>query len=86
MIVPIAIGFLGVAMVCMAIWHERQMQRHRRPGVTYRQVTLRSDGGWRRADLFTEQGLKHQRQASGWGFPGLALIVTALVLWLVTSH
>ena len=74
-------GAVGLIMLAVAIWNERMMQRHRQPGVTYAQVTWRRDGGWRRSDLFTEQGLKHQRQASGWGFPGLALIIVALVLY-----
>jgi hypothetical protein len=74
------LGAIGVSLVGVAIWHERQMQKHRQPGVSYRDVTFRRDGGWKRADLFTEQGLKHQRQASGWGFPGLALIIIAIVL------
>lgn len=80
----LVLGAAGVIMVGMGIWHERMMQRHRQPGITYAQVTWRRDGGWRRADLFTETGLKHQRQASGWGFPGLALIVIALLVSALT--
>jgi hypothetical protein len=59
------------------------MQRHRQPGVTYRDVTLRRDGGWRRADLFTEQGLRYQRRASTWGIGGGTLLVAALLAWVV---
>lgn len=80
-----AIGACGVIAVAVAIWHERQMQKHRQPGVSYSDVTLRKDGGWRRSDLFTGQGLRHQRQASAWGFPGLALIVIALALTIAGS-
>ena len=86
MIVSIAIGSIGIAMVCVAVWHERRMQRHRQPGVTYRQVTLRRDGGWRRADLFTDEGLKHQRRASAWGFFGLALLLVATVIWILSRR
>jgi hypothetical protein len=82
--VALVLGAVGLILVGVAVWHERQMQRHRQPGVTYAQVTWRRDGGWRRADLFTETGLKHQRQASGWGFPGLALIVVAVLVWAFT--
>ena len=78
--VALVVGATGLIALAVGIWNERMMQRHRQPGVTYRDVTFRRDGAWRRADLFTEQGLKHQRQASSWGFSGLALIVIALVL------
>lgn len=84
MTVALVLGAAGLIMVGVAIWHERMMQRHRQPGVSYSDVTFRRDGGWKRTDLFTEAGLKHQRQASGWGFPGLALIIVALVLWAFT--
>lgn len=84
MIVALVLAAAGIIMVGVAIWHERMMQRHRQPGVSYADVTLRRDGGWKRSDLFTDTGLKHQRQASGWGFPGLALIIIALVLWAFT--
>ena len=84
MSVPLVLAIVGACALTVGIWNERMMQRHRQPGVSYSDVTFRRDGGWRRADLFTEQGLKHQRQASGWGFPGLALMVVALVLWALT--
>ena len=77
-------GSIGVILVGIAIWNERAMQKHRQPGVSYGDVTWRKDGGWRRADLFTEQGLAHQRRASAFGFSGLALIVIALVLFAVS--
>jgi hypothetical protein len=76
----LVLGATGLVMIGVAIRHERQMQKHRQPGVSYRDVTLRLDGAWRRADMFTEQGLKHQRRASAWGFPGLALIIVAIML------
>ena len=67
----------GISMV-LAIRQERLMQRHRQPGVSYRDVTLRRDGGWRRADLFTPSGLLHQRQASRFGLIGVVLWIAAL--------
>lgn len=70
------LGAAGALLMGIAIYHERRMQRHRQPGVTYAQVTLRRDGGWRRTDLFTEEGLRYQRRASGFGVP-------AAVLWLL---
>jgi hypothetical protein len=81
-VIAVAIGVAGLIMLAAGIWNERMMQRHRQPGVTYAQVTLRRDGAWQRADLFTETGLKHQRQASRLGFPGLALIALALGLYV----
>ena len=74
---------LGVASVTRAVYHERMMQRHRQPGVDYRAVTFRRDGGWRRADLFTADGLAHQRLASTYGVAGALLWVAALVAWVV---
>ena len=59
------------------------MQRHRQPGITYREATFRRDGGWRRADLFTERGLDCQRHASRWGVAGGALLVAGLLAWIV---
>lgn len=55
------------------------MQRHRQPGVSYAAVTLRRDGGWRRADLFTPEGLRHQARASRFGLAAAALWVLGLV-------
>jgi len=54
------------------------MQRHRQPGVSYAQVTWRRDGGWRRADLFTPEGLAHQKLASRYGLMGVLLWLAAL--------
>lgn len=78
-----SIALLGVACLGAAVVNERRMQRHRQPGVSYREVTLRRDGGWRRDELFTEQGLRHQRRASRWGLTGGALLVVALLAWVV---
>ena len=77
-------GF-GVLAFVMAIRHERRMQRHRQPGVSYRQATLRRDGGWRREDLFTGEGLGHQRQASRFGLTGVAFWIAAIVAWIVLA-
>ena len=78
-----SVALLGLVCLGTAVVHERRMQRHRQPGVTYRAVTLRRDGGWRRSDLFTERGLTHQRQASRWGVTGGALLVAALLAWVL---
>ena len=76
-------GIAGAIALAVGIWNERIMQRHRRPGVSYRDVTLRRDGGWRRADLFTDEGLAYQRRASARGFPGLALLILAVILMVL---
>lgn len=73
----LAIG--GTILMGVAVYNERRMQRHRQQGVTYAQATFRRDGGWRRAELFTPEGLRHQRLASGFGVPGALLWVAALV-------
>ena len=74
----------GLAALAWAIVNERRMQRHRQPGVTYGQVTWRRDGGWRRDDLFTAEGLRYQRSASRWGLTGAVLLLAAVVLaWIV---
>ncbi|HMC54251.1 MAG TPA: hypothetical protein VKH19_03700 [Gemmatimonadaceae bacterium] len=61
------------------------MHRHRRPGVTYAQATFRRDGGWRRTDLFSAEGLAHQRRASTFGVTGAALWLLALALMLLVA-
>ena len=74
----------GIAALVWAVVNERRMQRHRRPGVSYGQVTLRRDGGWRREDLFTEDGLRYQRRASRWGVSGALMLVMAVILaWVL---
>jgi hypothetical protein len=69
-----------------AVVNERRMQRHRQPGVDYGQVTWRRDGGWRRADLFTETGLAYQREASRYGVVGAALLIVALLSMLALAR
>ena len=76
---------LGTVSMLVAIVFERLMHRHRQPGITYAQATFRKDGGWRRADLFTDAGLRLQRRASTFGFGGIALWVIGLVTWAVIA-
>ena len=59
------------------------MHRHRQPNVSYRAATLRKDGGWRRTDLFTAEGLGHQARAARFGFLATALWLVALAAWVV---
>ena len=68
----------GVLCAAVAVYNERRMQRHRQPGVTYAAATLRRDGGWRRTDLFTPDGLRHQARAAGFGFITVICWVSAL--------
>ena len=65
--------------MAMAVFNERRMHRHRQPGVSYAQATFRRDGGWRRADLFSADGLAYQRRASRYGVLGALLWILALV-------
>ena len=76
---------LGVCAFAVALRNERLMQRHRQPGVSYRDVTMRRDGGWRHADLFTPEGLAHQRRASTFGILGALLWLAALGAWIATG-
>ena len=76
-----ALAIAGTLLMGVAIYNERRMQRHRQPGVTYAQVTFRKDGGWRRSELFTPEGLKHQRRASGFGVPAALLWALAVLAW-----
>jgi hypothetical protein len=80
--VPALLACLGVVLLGAAVVAERRMQKHRQPGVTYAQVTLRRDGGWRRADLFTPTGLRYQRRASLCGVTGAVLLVASLLAWI----
>ena len=75
----------GVVAAIVAVVHERRMQRHRQPGVDYRTVTLRRDGGWRRTDLFTPEVLRHQAHASRWGLGAALLWVAALGAWIALA-
>ena len=78
-----ALAIVGTLLMVAAVYNERRMQRHRQPGVTYAQVTLRRDGGWRRSDLFTEEGLRYQRLASGFGVPAAVLWAFAVLAWVL---
>jgi hypothetical protein len=80
-----ALATLSAGSFGVAIYHERRMQRHRQPGVGYREVTLRRDGGWRRTDLFTPAGLAHQRQASRFGLLGIVLALASLIAWVALA-
>jgi len=68
----------GVIAAGVAIREERLMQRHRLPGVSYAAVTFRRDGGWRRSDLFSPEGLAHQRRAARAGAIAVAFWLVAL--------
>jgi hypothetical protein len=80
---PAALALVGVAYMSAAVVNERRMHQHRQPGVTYGAATFRRDGGWRRADLFTEQGLAFQRKAARNGAIGGAFWVVALISYVV---
>ena len=70
--------------MAVAVFHERRMHRHRQPGVTYAQATFRRDGAWRRADIFTPEGLRHQRLASSFGVPGALLWLLGLIAFALS--
>ncbi|HET9011251.1 MAG TPA: hypothetical protein VFN38_05515 [Gemmatimonadaceae bacterium] len=72
----------GVACFAAAVVHERRMHRHRQPGVTYAAATLRRDGGWLRRELFTDEGLRHQRRASRFGLAGAACFIAFFIAWV----
>lgn len=86
LLVAALLAFLSIASFVIAVVHERQMHRHRQPGVSYAAATLRRDGGWRQRALFTAQGLRHQRRASFFGVLGSALGLAAIVAWVVLSR
>jgi hypothetical protein len=75
----------GTLSVALAVMSERRMQRHRRAGVSYGDATMRRDGGWRRGDQFTDEGLRHQARASRFGVLGAALWLAALAAWIILS-
>jgi hypothetical protein len=82
-LISLLLALAGVWALARAEDNERRMQRHRRPGVSYREVTLRRDGAWRRSDLFAPEGLAYQRQASKWGVTGALLLLLAVFFaWL----
>ena len=84
-VVSATLAALGVIALGIAVASERAMQRHRQPGVTYRQVTLRKDGGWRRGDLFTDTGLRYQRRASSFGVTGAVLLLASLLAYVLLA-
>ena len=84
--VSATLAALGIIALGIAVACERAMQRHRQPGVTYSQVTLRRDGGWRRGDLFTETGLRYQRQASSFGVAGAVLLLVSLLAYVLLAR
>lgn len=77
------IAAAGVACLATAVSYERRMHRHRQPGISYAEATLRKDGGWRRSDLFTPVGLQLQRKASLWGVTGGVLLLASIAAWTV---
>jgi hypothetical protein len=79
------LGAAGTASALAAVWCERQMHRHRRPGVTYLAATLRRDGGWRRDDLFAPEGLVWQRRAARLGMSAAALWLGGLGAWVAAG-
>lgn len=78
------LAIAGAVSAGYAVVWERRMQRHRQPGVSYWQATMRRDGGWRRDDLFSPEGLRHQRRASRYGLMGAALWLLALAAWAIS--
>ena len=82
-LVPALLAVAGCAAEGHAILCERRMQRHRLPGVSYWEATLRWDGGWRRSDLFSPTGLDLQKRAARSAFAGLILWSLAAVSWLL---
>jgi hypothetical protein len=79
------VAVAGLLAAIQAVRHERRMQRHRQPGVTYGAATLRRDGGWRRSDLFTPEGLRHQARAARYGVAAAVCWLVALVLWVMLA-
>lgn len=82
-LVSATLAGLAFTALGLAVAYERAMQRHRQPGVTYRQVTFRRDGGWRRGDLFTDTGLRYQRRASSFATAGAILWVASLLAYVL---
>lgn len=80
------LALLGLAFLAAAVVQERRMHAHRQPGVSYGQATFRRDGGWRRSDLFTEVGLRHQQRASLYGITGTALLIAGILAWILLGR
>ena len=85
LVITCILAAAGAVSAALAIRCERRMQRHRQPGVGYAAVTYRRDGGWRRADLFTPEGLRYQRQASRFGVTAAGLWLLALGAWVALA-
>jgi len=83
--VAAAFGAAGIFFAGVAVVSERRMHRHRQPGVTYAAATLRRDGGWRRADLFTPEGLRHQSRAAGFGIVAVVCWIGALAAFVLLA-
>lgn len=83
--IPIALAVAGSLSLAIAVLNERRMHRHRQPGVSYAQATLRRDGGWRRSELFTSTGLQHQRLAAHYGVTGALLLIVALLASIMVA-
>lgn len=79
------LALAGTVAAVIAVVHERRMHRHRQPGVTYAQATLRKDGGWRRSELFTPEGLRQQARAARFGMMAAGLWVLALVSFVLLA-
>lgn len=81
-VVSVILAAAGGVAMGVAVVNERRMQRQRKPGVSYRDVTLRRDGAWKNDAFFTDLGLRYQRRASIWGALGTACWIAALVAWI----
>jgi hypothetical protein len=84
--IPAVLFGVGCVFVAFAIRAERLMHRHRVPGVSYADATFRRDGGWRRTDLFSPEGLAHQQRAAKYAFLGVACWVAALGAFLLLAR
>lgn len=78
-----SLGLAGTISAGVAVWNERRMQRERHKDVSYARATLRLDGGWRRSELFTAEGLRYQALASRFGLTAAALWLAALLAWVL---
>ena len=76
---------VGVVLLATAVVFERRMHGHRQPGVTYAQATWRKDGGWRRAELFTAEGLRLQKKAAAFGWLGALALLMAIAVRAVST-
>ncbi len=84
-IIPIVLVVFGAVSLVLAVFYERRMHRHRLPGVSYAEATFRRDGGWRRTDLFSTEGLENQRRASRYGLLGVLLWIVALLSYIIAA-